>query len=128
MERYRAHLLELRRESQASYDRTLMALSGGALGLSLTFLKQVIGQSPPTRLLLAAWSCWGLSLTVVLISHWCSGMALTRAIEQVGMGDTNSATLGQPFDKATRLLNLAGGLLFLGGLGCFIAFISNLVR
>lgn len=40
---YRRMLLDLEQESIASFDRTVLYLSGGALGLSMTFLQNIIG-------------------------------------------------------------------------------------
>jgi hypothetical protein len=127
-EKYRTHLLRLQQESQGSYDRTLITLSGGALGLSLTFVRLLVGPTAPTGLLIAAWLCWSLSVTAVLLSHYTSTKALTKAIGQVSAPEYDPKTLGQPFHDYTNRLNVAGGVFFLGGLVCFIFFVLPLVR
>lgn len=124
LEKRHANLLQLRQDSQQSYDRTLLTLSSGALALSLTFIKQLAVQGPPTWPLLAAWISWGLSLTAVLASHYFSGLALTSAIEHIA----TPGGVGGGSNTATKVLNALGGLLFLGGLACFIGFVFSLVR
>jgi hypothetical protein len=121
----RAHLVELRQHAEASYDRTVLSLSGGALGLSLAFMERLMGPAPftapvPLRI---AWVAWGASLLVVLASHYLSSVALTKAIGQLDDGAQDLSSLGEPWNTITRCLNLAGGLLFLGGLAAFMTFI-----
>src|SRR5436190_223645 len=58
---YRAHLVEARQKAFEDFDKTVLLLSGGALGVSITFVKDLIG---PGILfckgcLLSSWACWG---------------------------------------------------------------------
>ena len=39
---YRQQLITLEQKSAESFDKTVIALSGGALGLSLTFVKEIV--------------------------------------------------------------------------------------
>ena len=123
--RDRAHLLELRQHAEATYDRTVLALSGGALGLSLAFVERLMGPAPflaPLPLKLA-WLAWAVSLLVMLVSHYVSSAALTEAIRQLDSGAQDLSRLGEPYNTATRYLNIAGGVFFLGGLGAFMTFV-----
>jgi hypothetical protein len=45
LEKYRDYLIEAERQTQRDYDKTVVALSGGALGLSFVFIRDVIGQT-----------------------------------------------------------------------------------
>lgn len=127
---HRADLLKLREQAEAAYDRTLMALSGGALGISFTFVKQFVGDGPllHTWYLWLAWMGWGMSLACVLVSHYTSGLALTRALIKLGKPLGDRTQLGEPFDTATRSLNAMGGVLFIAGLFSFITFAYRTVR
>src|SRR5438552_1062864 len=82
---YRASLQKLEQDMQREYDKAVMALSGGAFGVSLTFLKDVVGTSHIAEpfFLLIAWIAWGLSVTCVLFSYFTSTLALRAALEQV---------------------------------------------
>src|SRR5579862_5851295 len=60
-------LSKLERQSQTSYDRAILALSGGALGVTIAFVKDMIHGTPRAGgLLFASWVCWALSLACVL--------------------------------------------------------------
>jgi hypothetical protein len=68
---YRRHLVDARQKSQESYDKTVLSLSSGSLGVSFAFLKSVVGSGPhsTTILLFSAWTFWAISATVVLTSY-----------------------------------------------------------
>ena len=126
---FRSHLLGLHQQAEASYDRTLLTLSGGALGLSLTFIKHIVGE-PPVRTPLAlviAWVAWALSLAVVLASHYMSARALHYALKQLPSSGTPTSRLGGRLDMITQGLNIAGGALFLTGPASFIVFVLGSV-
>lgn len=46
---WREHLVSAEQKSQEDLDKALLSLSGGALGVSLIFLKDVIGQGPQVK-------------------------------------------------------------------------------
>jgi hypothetical protein len=127
---YRATLLELRREAQNNYDRYLLSLSGGALGLSIAFIKDIVRTNPAlgVTFALVAWGLWTLSLLAVLASFFTSKQALDLAIRQVDNEPRSDSRLGGKFDKATAVLNLIAGLSFLVGTGFFVYFVSLNLR
>ncbi len=43
---YRQHLVDAEQQMQAEYDKAVLVLSGGAIGLSMTFLKDIVGVNP----------------------------------------------------------------------------------
>jgi hypothetical protein len=65
---YRKHLQTAEQKSQEDFDKTVLSLSGGALGISFIFLKDVIGPNPVVspNLLFTAWVAWGSSTFCVL--------------------------------------------------------------
>ena len=121
----RQQLTDLQARAQDAYDQTLFKLSGGALGLSFIFLRQIAGDQP--RLVWAVWVSWSLwlvSLACVLWSHHTSARAMDRAIEQL---DTGNRSDGGPFDKWTAWLNPIGGIAFvLAAVSAGIFMITNL--
>ena len=128
---YKADLARQLREMQSEYDKAVMTLAGGGLGLSMTFLKDIIGNHPPLHIwsIIIAWICWASSLTVMLMGFLFSKNAFSRAISQVDQHTIYYQAPGGWHDKITGLLNPLGGILFVLGLILFGFFvISNLQK
>lgn len=123
---YRSLLITAEQKSQEDYDKTLVSLSGGALGLSLLFIENVIGDSNPVSpgFLVGAWVLWVLSLAAVVLSYFCSGVALRKSIEQCDKNDYTGGVGGKAA-KATLFLNAASGILFILGVVSIIIFCSK---
>jgi uncharacterized membrane protein YqhA len=126
---YRASLQKLEQEMQGEYDKAVMALSGGAFGVSLTFLKDIIGTSRiiDPFFLLTAWIAWGLSVTCVLFSYFTSTVALRAALDQVDDKTLylEGKLLGKWYNVVTKVLNICGGVLFLIGISSIVLFVSS---
>ncbi|MBU0586612.1 hypothetical protein KJ780_03800, partial [Candidatus Micrarchaeota archaeon] len=124
--KYRRTLETLKQESQRSYDKAVLSLSGGALGISFAFISKFIGDSQVVcpGWLLTAWISWGISITSILFSFYFSNIALRKAINQVDSGTIQSERPGGLFDKVTATLNAFGGILFLIGVFSIIIFVS----
>jgi len=124
---YRQHLVLAEQKAQEVYDKTVLSLSGGALGISFAFVdKFLTGDTVYGKAyLVSAWFCWGLSVAVVLASHFFSQRALRRAIEQVDQGEIYIRAPGGVFSRITDICNTAGGALFLIGLVMMILFIDT---
>ena len=77
---YREHLVQARQKAYADFDKTVFALSGGALGISFAFIDKIIGDAPmlSPHLLQIAWFSWATSLTMVLVSFRTSTRALSN--------------------------------------------------
>lgn len=128
---YRKILVAAEQKSQEDFDKTVLALSGGALGISFTFLKDVIGSSPITRpeLLFGAWVAWAVSTFAVLASYYLSHLALRRAISQVDKGKIYKQRPGGVLSLCTAGLNAAGAILFLVGVLSLTVFArSNFIQ
>jgi hypothetical protein len=123
---YRDLLQKLEQDSQSSYDKTVLTLSGGALGVSFAFVKDIIGDSPVkfSVALTIAWIMWVFSVACVLFSFLFSQQALKRAVDQIDDGKTPDNF----FNKVTACLNIASGILFLFGVISIIVFVTNNVR
>lgn len=127
---YRRTLETLERESQQSYDKAVLTLSGGALGISFAFVSNIFGKSPVIcpGWLLTAWISWGVSVTAILFSFFFSNLALRKAIDQVDNKTIRGERPGGSFDMVTAILNAAGGLLFLVGVISIIIFVTANMR
>lgn len=121
---YRAQLLEYAKESQTSYDTTLITLASGALGISFAFVGQFIGNDPVQGpyLLASSWICWIVTLALILLSFATSRLALYKAVRQVDSGEQLSANPGGWLNRLTEMLNVLAGLLFFGGVVAMMCF------
>jgi|GEM_PF-652087 len=123
---YRKHVLLAGQKSQDDYDKTTIALSGGALGISFAFLKDYLGsgQIENVNLLLLSWAAWGASVAAVLVSFYTSHLALRKTIDQIDSGRIAKEKPGGIYSRITAALNLSAGILFLVGLVLMIGFTS----
>lgn len=129
MAEYRKWLVAAEQKSQEDFDKTVLTLSGGALGISFAFLKDIVGPQPIvlSGFLLAAWFAWAFSTFSVLTSYYLSHLALRRAIGQVDDGTIFKNPPGGIFACLTAILNGTGAVLFLVGVCCITVFaIANL--
>jgi hypothetical protein len=129
MAEYRTWLVAAEQKSQEDFDKTVLTLSGGALGISFAFLKDIVGPQPIvlSGFLLAAWFAWAFSTFSVLTSYYLSHWALRRAIGQVDDGTIFKQPPGGVFARLTAVLNATGAILFLVGVCCITVFaVANL--
>lgn len=124
---YRKNLLTLEQQMQSEYDKAIMALSGGALGISMAFLKDVVITHGIHNggFLLAAWVSWGLSITSTLASFYTSATALRKAVQQTDDKTIYLQLVGGRFSLLTKVLNAAAGLLFLAGVVSIVVFVAR---
>lgn len=122
---YRKHLVSAEQKSQEDFDKTVLSLSGGALGISFVFLKDVIGQNPVSSpgYLFASWVSWGLSTFAVLLSYYLSQLALRHTIAQVDRGKIYEEQPGGHYAELTKYLNAIGVVLFFFGV-CNITYFA----
>lgn len=121
---YRKHLQTAEQKSQEDFDKTVLSLSGGALGISFVFLRDVIGPNPVVEpnLLFTAWVAWGMSTFCVLASYYSSQLTLRKAISQVDAKTIRNEKAGGAYRLITAFLNAAGACLFLVGVIAIVLF------
>lgn len=129
-QQYRAHLVLAEQKAQEDFDKTVIYLSGGALGVSFAFIKDIVGVNALTHpaWLTAAWWSWSVSVLAVLLSYYSSHLALRRAIKQFDQDPNSPARrLGGCWDLLTGILNGLGAALFFLGLVSMVIFVSQSV-
>jgi len=126
LQEYRTLLINLEQKSQEDYDKAILTLSGGALGVTFAFIKNIVGESSIQHscLLYLAWIAWTVSLSTTLISFYCSRKALRNTTIQLDKGEIYSGTPGSCFDKITSFLNFSSGLLFIVGVILAVIFVA----
>jgi hypothetical protein len=128
---YRQWLVVAEQKAQEDYDKTVLTLSGGALGISFAFVKDIVGDNPISHSswLVSAWVFWALSTSAMLGSFFVSRLALRRAILQCDDGTIFCKPPGGFYTVLTRWLNVGGAVLFLLGVGYMAAFVqSNITK
>lgn len=98
--------------SMQKFDEQTLLLSGGALGLSLTFLKDIVPLDKSIHIWLFYLSVSLFVLVILLgfISHRLSATAIKRTIENVEQGNYDFK-----IDKSVPIINNVNtGALFLG--------------
>jgi len=124
---YRKALQDAGQRMQSQYDKAIMALSGGALGVSMTFLKDIVlAKGVHDGLaLLTAWSCWGASVTCILVSFYSSVAAHQKAVYQLDEKTIYVQKPGGMSDCATKILNFSAGTLFVLGVISIVVFAAS---
>jgi hypothetical protein len=124
---YRQWLVAAEQKAQEDFDKTVLTLSGGALGISFAFVKDIIGDKPieHSSWLVIAWVAWALSTTAMLGSFFVSRLALRKAILQCDDGTIFCSPPGGFYTKLTRWLTVAGAVLFLVGVLFMAAFVKS---
>lgn len=122
---YRNWLVAADQKASEAYDKAVMTLAGGALGLSLTFVKEIARSPRPESLwrLETSWLCLTLSLGFILVSMLWSQWALRKAMRQVDEFSLPGARAGGGFAIFTAALNVLSSLALLVGIG-FLAWFS----
>jgi len=79
----RKSLLNALLDQSRSFDKYVLTLAGGALGLSLVFIQQIAPQPSAETIgfLVGAWSAFGASILMTLISFLFSQKACEKQIE-----------------------------------------------
>lgn len=123
---YRQWLVVAEQKAQEDFDKTVLTLSGGALGISFAFVKDIVGDNAiyNSSWLVVAWVSWALSTSAMLGSFFVSRLALRKAIRQCDEGTIYCESPGGFYTVLTRLLNVCGAVLFVLGV-CFMAAFVN---
>ena len=74
LEKYREWLVQADHQASVSFDKAVMTLSGGALGISISFIHDVVPTPlPATKIfLVVSWVSFSVSLASILISFLTS--------------------------------------------------------
>jgi hypothetical protein len=123
---YRKENVAAAAKAQDDYDKAILSLSGGALGVSFAFIKDIVGPGPVVRqyFLFAAWVAWAVSASCTLLSFYTSDQALRKAIRQTDLKKIDREKPGGWIAALTAVLNAGAGLLFLLGVGLIVYFVA----
>lgn len=118
MKQYREGLVETQRKLNESYDKLIITLSAGALALSITFLKDIIGSSEINHplLLLFAWGLFVLSLTSISSEILFGIKAHKEAIKQIDNRTIHKEKVGGKASLLSTIAHLIASISLILGL------------
>jgi hypothetical protein len=114
-----------------SFDKSMLTLSSGALGVSLAFIKDIVplGQAVWVCLLLSSWIAFSLCIVITVISFRISIAALKQhreALDQVAIGKQSEYFNRQTFHWDLLRYCARGAIFFfLVGLSCTMLFVCE---
>lgn len=124
-----AELFKRELSNSENYDKSLLAYASGGLGLSLTFIKDVVPLSDAAWVLCLelSWVAWILTILVVLGSFLLSQKAITRQLDLARRyyleNEDDAFNEKNVYSTVTGWANLASGVLFLFGVGLTTVFV-----
>jgi|GEM_PF-2463820 len=133
LERYKrlsAHRTELRTiqvDQINRFDRLVVTLSAGALGLSVTYFRETAGSFDQTSTwcLAIAWIAFVISVAATLGSHFSSQEDMALEINYLDSCISDNSEPGgskNPWNRTTRFLNILAGMGFFAGAAALVCF------
>ena len=114
------HLIASHNEMSASFDRTLTALAGGSLTLSISFIHDIAPNPTSVWAIRSSWIVMASSLALILVSFLVSVEVHKRVIAGDGSYESEHKIVG----KIVTVLNWTAGLAFLVGAAFLVFFAS----
>ena len=112
-------------EQSKAFDKAILTLSGGALGLSLIFIKDiVVNPMPWTKLLLGgSWAAFSLAILLMLVSMLISQKAIRLHLDNLEELRAGTSVIEQNKSaKYTGIINVVSILSFLVGVLLLASF------
>lgn len=128
---YKTWLRETEQKLSEQFDKTMLTITGGALALSITFVKDIIGKGVMLQgwLLVTSWAALTTCLVLMLWSFHLGLKAYRKAQDQVDSGSIDSETPGGFFSWLLNVVNsLSICLLSIGLISLFIFSYINLSK
>ena len=110
-------------ESSSQFDKQLLYLASGALGLSFAFIKDIVTLNLAKHkwLLVTSWSLFGIVILLSVISHYTSLKAIKSKIENLHQKRDGQS---KRIDSYTKLLNILMLILLSSALAMLTSFIG----
>lgn len=130
---HRRDLIITRQSLNSEYTKSLIALSGGAIGLSLSLISGIFGTkftSTNFTLLYIAWILWGICIILVLVSLRSGQKSFENDIIHLDkeIHERKSITYSAQAGKSGTISDcseIIAGILFFIGIIVFIIFVVN---
>jgi hypothetical protein len=127
LEAYRLELLKLLDKSNESFEKQLTFISSGALGISMAFIKEIVGDLSKARmegLLIGSWLLLALTLLVNLLSHTIAHNLHSLTAGDINLnGDNYNYKKAIARNKTINYINYGSIVSLIAGLVLLICFI-----
>lgn len=114
---YWNQLFETYKESATLFEKKLLYITSGALGISITFLSDIVDLNKACffYLLILAWSIFTIVILISLISHYCSMKSLNHEMKYFlkGKKPKNKYEIWVKRMNISMIIGLPLGLVFL---------------
>ena len=118
--RYREMLVEKHHTASQDYDKLIVTLAGGSLGLSVTFIHDIAPDPRQKWVVMVAWALLALSLICILWSLITSSYTIRQLIDEIDA--KNASYQGSGSATFTLALNIAAGATLVLGLSFLAVF------
>jgi hypothetical protein len=110
-------------ESSSQFDKQVLFLASGALGLSFAFIKDIVKLAEATNkwLLISSWSLFGAVILLSIISHYTSLKAINKKIHNLNAKEDKSSKKLNSLTKWFNILMIVFLALGLSFLTVFVA-------
>ena len=124
LKEYRKQLLETEQKVGESFHKTILTLSGGALGISFVFIKNVVGKGSiiSPNFLIYSWGLFTISLASVLLAQYFGILSYRRAIKQVDKNTIYNEHPGGIWALLMPILNFFSTFSFISGVVLLLIF------
>ena len=132
---FRDHLWTLRQSNIEKSDNLILTLSAAILGISLTFVKDIVSleRAIDLNILIIAWTLLGFTIISTLLSYWTgrneNEAQVTIAEKYYIKRDTEAFDEINPWKKRTNICNNTSSWCFSVAVVLLIFFVSaNLIK
>lgn len=110
-------------ESSSQFDKQVLFLASGALGLSFAFIKDIVKLAEATNkwLLISSWSLFGAVILLSIISHYTSLKAINKKIHNLNAREDKGSKKLNSLTKWFNILMIVFLALGLSFLTVFVA-------
>lgn len=125
----RRYLIQAEAEQSRSLDKALLTLAAGALGISVSFIKDVVPEFRPCTawILYAGWTALVASLLCTLWSFLTSMKAMSRQreiLDAMHIGTSEPDLLVNSAARWTSRLNYCAFVIFVAGAAALTLFVA----
>lgn len=113
-------------KSSEQYDKAILTLSGGAIALSVTFVKS-FDKVSEICLLSISWVAWSISILSVIISFLTCQFGIRKALKHIKK-HKNVDGINNGYNDVTSFLNILSGATFIIGTVLFLSFANQTIK
>ena len=123
-------LIDAQQQSYQQFDKAILTLSSGGLGVSIIFLRDILPFEQITNyyFLIGSWILFTISITCTLVSFLTSQYAYDEQLELINRyflnKDSDALTKKNTFAQITGGLNISAAVFFILAVISTIMFVS----